>query len=191
MRARLPLRRLWAPCAWTGLLLPPAAAHDGPPYPILVDEVVAGWTISVWADPDVGTGTFYYYVAPPAGRGPLDVRIEAISVPAEPRSPAVAGTSEPARPREPFQQIGTLEFGHRGRWPTRFVVHPSGSENVLGELTFDLDVTPPGLGPRDVLLYGFPFLLIGGLWLRVLLAQRAYERAHPDPPRARPPDHAS
>ena len=31
-----------------------AAAHDGPPYPILVDEALDGWTLSVWADPDVG-----------------------------------------------------------------------------------------------------------------------------------------
>lgn len=191
MSRRARLETLWAGVAWLTLLAPRAAAHDGPPYPILVDEVVAGWTLSVWADPDVGTGTFYYYVAPPEGRGALDVRIEAISVPEEPRSPPAAGLSEPADARDPYQQIGTLQFGHRGRWPTRFVVHPNGSDSVLGELAFDLDVTPPGLGPLDILLYGFPFLIIGGLWMRVLLAQRAYDRAHSAAPRPAAGDHAS
>jgi len=165
------------------LLALPALAHDGPPYPILVDEQVAGWTLSVWADPDVGTGTFYYYVSAPPGQAADALRIQAISVPADGAAPQVTGQSEPAQAHEPFQHVGTLEFAYRGKWPTRFVILAGEAESmVLGELAFDLDVTPPGLGALDILWFAFPFLAIGGLWLRVLLGQRAHDRAHSHTP---------
>ncbi|MGV3720338.1 MAG: hypothetical protein ACO1SX_05450, partial [Actinomycetota bacterium] len=40
----------------------PALAHQGPPYPIIVDRAVGPYTFTVWADPDVGTATFYMNV---------------------------------------------------------------------------------------------------------------------------------
>ena len=46
------------------LLIPATArAHDGPPFPILVDQKVGPCMISVWTDPDVGTGTFFVIVS--------------------------------------------------------------------------------------------------------------------------------
>ena len=35
-------------------------AHEGPPYPILVDKTLGPCVVSVWSDPDVGTGTFFF-----------------------------------------------------------------------------------------------------------------------------------
>jgi hypothetical protein len=160
------------------LLAAPAAAHDGPPYPIFVDESIESWTVSIWADPDVGKGTFYYYLTAPAGRAPEEVRLRVTSAPEDGSSGEVSGLSEPARAPEPFQQLGTLEFERRGLWRTRFFLERTDDPStVLGELTYTLDVTPPGLGRVDILWFAFPFLLIGGLWLRVLLAQRAHRRA--------------
>ena len=58
---------------------PPALAHQGPPYPILVDRVMGPGVVSVWADPDVGTGTFYITVeAPPGRRLPANLTVEAV-----------------------------------------------------------------------------------------------------------------
>jgi hypothetical protein len=162
--------------ACAALLASPAAAHDGPPYPIFVDEAVGDWTLSVWADPDVGTGTFYYYVTAPAGHAADELTVEAIAVPADATTAEVTGESVRAEPGEPFQLIGTLAFDHRGTWHTRFVVRAGGA--LRGELACDLAVTPPGLGTFDLLWFSFPFLVIGGLWLRVLLAQRAHDRAN-------------
>lgn len=160
------------------LFAPRALAHDGPPYPIFVDENIADWTVSVWADPDVGTGTFYYYLTAPRGHKTDEVIVRAISSPEDGKSPEVAGESEAAKPTEPFQQIGKLQFHHRGYWTTRLVFERTGEEGApLGELTYRLNVTPPGLGKVNLLWFSFPFILIGGLWLRTLLAQRAHERA--------------
>src|SRR5690606_31855498 len=60
--------------AWllvAGLLLPaPVRAHEGPPFPIIVDERVGPYVVSVWTDPDIGIGTFFVVLEPP-GDDPL------------------------------------------------------------------------------------------------------------------------
>ncbi len=181
---RSALRVAAALAASLALLAPRAAAHDGPPYPIFVDEEVGGWTVSIWTDPDVGVGTFYYYVDGPGGAPSSDLLVRVTSSPLDGRSEEVTAASVVAEPGEPFQLVGELPFHHRGLWDTRFAFELPGGA-ALGELSYELDVTPPGLGAFDVLWFAFPFLALGGLWLRALLAQRAYDReggaADPDP----------
>lgn len=154
---------------------PSAAAHDGPPYPILVDERVGEWTFSVWADPDVGTGTFFVYLEPPPGRGPDEVRLEIRSVDGRELVPDEVATSTLAEPGEPFQHVAEVEYAHRGTWPTTFTLRATDGR-ALGVRAYDLEVTPPGLGPFDLLWYAIPFVAIGAIWLRALLAQRAHDR---------------
>lgn len=161
--------------AGCALLAPRAAAHDGPPYPIFVDEDVGGWTVSIWTDPDVGVGTFYYYVVGPAGDPSTDLAVRVSSSPQDGRSEEVTAVSVLAEPGEPFQLVGELPFHHRGLWDTRFAFERAGGD-VVGELSYELDVTPPGLGAFDLVWFAFPFLALGGLWLRALLAQRAHDR---------------
>lgn len=169
---------LWAVATLSG----PAGAHDGPPYPVLVDESIAGWTVSVWADPDVGEGTFYYYVDAPLGRSPSDLCIEVIAQRSDPSSsqaPSVArGESQRAPARTPYQQVGRVIFTERGSWNTRFVLRDGDANDPpIGELACELDVTPPGLGPIELTWYAIPFIICVGLWLRMFLAQRRYDRA--------------
>lgn len=156
----------------------PSFAHDGPPYPIFVDEPLRDWTISIWTDPDVGTGTFFYYVDAPPGRSPSELVVRVSARSPEDLTDAVSASSVLAEPGEPFQLIGELEFAHRGIWQTNFRFEregPNGPE-LLGELNYPLDVTPPGLGTIDILWFAFPFLAVAGLWVRALLAQRAFDR---------------
>ena len=163
---------------------PLAAAHKGPPYPIFVDQVFDGWKLSIWVDPDVGTGTFYYYIDPPAGHSCDEVCVDVASTPGDGTCPGVSGTSVPARAKDAFQQIDVLKFHHRDTWPTHFTFRPRAPGAApLGELDWDLDVTPPGLGAFGIIWFALPFAAVGGLWLRALLAQRAYDRANPvNPP---------
>ena len=151
------------------LAAPPAMAHDGPPYPILVDEPVAGHVLSVWADPDVGEGTFYLYL-PAEEESPdpaLSVRLHA-----RPLDGAFAERSSAATPAEgrvPYQRIATLEFPDRGRWNVRFVLEtPEG----LGEVATDVDVTPPG-GRFGFVWLLSPFLLFGFVWLKAFFDRRS------------------
>lgn len=169
------------PLAVLALCVAPALAHDGPPYPILVDEAVAGLTLSIWADPDVGQGTFFYYV-----EGPLEgLEIEAVSRPlsAPPRdttgadwsSIEVRELSSPAQTGAPYQLIGELPFAYRGSWRTDFIVRRPDGE---GRLSYDLDVTPPGLGLLYLLWYAVPFATAAAIWLRVLVARGSRRDAH-------------
>lgn len=152
-------------------------AHDGPPYPILVDEVAGGFVLSVWADPDVGEGTFFYYVEAPPGRSASEVSIDVASSSASEPATTVRGVSSPAPGDAPYQHLGTLPFTHRGTWNTTFVLRATDAERTaLGELSVDLDVTPPGLGAVELLWFAIPFVTVGALWLRIFLAQRAHDR---------------
>ncbi|MBO0721927.1 MAG: hypothetical protein J2P41_13975, partial [Blastocatellia bacterium] len=45
-----------------------ASAHEGPPFPIIVDKNIGPCVLSVWADPDVGIGTFFIILDPLPGK---------------------------------------------------------------------------------------------------------------------------
>src|SRR5690606_18304045 len=47
-----------------------ANAHEGPPFPVLLDEPAGDVLVSVWADPDIGDATFYIIVETPEGEPP-------------------------------------------------------------------------------------------------------------------------
>ena len=64
-------RAFWFEGVLSGILLlcclPLARAHTGPPTPILVDHMIGPYLVSLWAHPEVGTGTFFIRLEPPLG----------------------------------------------------------------------------------------------------------------------------
>src|SRR5580704_903265 len=71
--------------AWMG---PSALAHNGPPFPIIENRPVGPVTISVWTNPDVGTGSFFVLVDPPAGgKVPNDLKVDVAVQPLSGRLP--------------------------------------------------------------------------------------------------------
>ena len=50
-------------------------AHEGPPFPLFVDQKVDRYVVSVWTDPDVGTALFFVIVNAPDLPADLHVRI--------------------------------------------------------------------------------------------------------------------
>lgn len=143
-----------------------AGAHDGPPYPILVDKPLGPSVASVWADPDVGTGTFFIILEPTQGDTiPDDLKVEIAVQPANGRLPEAAHAAEREGVRGRVQYKAEVPFDAQGLWHVRVALQsPRGG----GEIKTDVEVTPPGLGRWDLLLYLFPFLLIGALWLRAV-----------------------
>ncbi len=161
--------RAWLPVVFAALLARPAAAHDGPPYPILVDEPILGAKLSVWADPDVGVGTFYLYFedaedgfSPP----PIRVGVRPLDEQREERSFEAAVPGEKA----PYGRIAEVEFDHRGPWRVRFLLDETPGQR---ELALDVDVTPPGLGAFNLIWFLSPFLAVGLLWAKVVLSKRS------------------
>jgi hypothetical protein len=147
-----------------------AQAHEGPPYPVIVDQAVGRFVVSVWADPDVGTGTFFIILEPPKGQAlPDDISVE---LGVQPVSGRLAETHYNAirdGVRDRVQYKAEVPFDRQERWRVRFILQSSqGSE----ELSSDIEVTPPGYGRWDLLIYLFPFLAVGALWLRAIFRGR-------------------
>ena len=147
-----------------------ADAHEGPPYPIIVDKPIGPCVVSVWADPDVGIGTFFIILESP-GDGPIPegVKVEIAVQPVSGRLPEVRHPAirEALRGRVQFKV--EVPFGAKELWRVRVRLQ---SDRGGGEATTEVEVTPPGLGSWDLLLYLFPFILIGLLWLKGFLRER-------------------
>jgi len=149
--------------ALAAVLLAPAAAaaHTGPPFPILMDEKTGPYKVSVWAHPDVGVGTFYVFVEVIDGGSTQDVKVSVGVRPTSGRLPEAVYPAERqvAGRREPF--FVEVEFDAEEPWQVRVQLEgPRGK----GELSTEVEVTPPGLGRGDFFLYLFPFVLLAGLW---------------------------
>jgi hypothetical protein len=151
---------------WIAIVLllgaPPARAHQGPPFPIVEDQRAGPYTVSVWTDPDVGTGTFFVILNPPAkirvriGLQPVSGRLPEKIYEAEFQSDARYFTTAPLDKAE--------------MWRVRVLLDsPKGG----GELKAEVEATPDGtLGPWASLIYLLPFVGVGLLWLKAAMRRR-------------------
>ena len=150
---------------------PVASAHEGPPFPILMDQPVAEYSISVWADPDIGDALFYIVVESPQGKRPQSVPSVALWV--EPVSGRLERVTYDARQMslksqlqfevKPYFDVGDM-------WTVGIQVTAPGGGS--GEITAEVESTPPGYGLWDFALYLFPFVLLGGLWVFAMIRRR-------------------
>ena len=156
---------------WPGILLlllmmlPVAArAHNGPPFPIIENKKVGPCIVSLWTHPDVGTGAFYVFVEPaPGGTVPDDLKIQIAVQPATGRLPEASYSAERVKSRDQMQYNAMADFDRQELWRVRLIVQ---SAQGSGEATTQVEVTPPGFGRWDLLLYLLPFLLVAFLWFR-------------------------
>jgi len=151
-----------------------ASAHEGPPYPILVDKSLGPSSASVWADPDVGTGTFFVILEPPPGGAlPEDIKVEIAVRPADGRLAEAVHAASREDVRGRVQYKAEVPFDAEGPWRVRVMLQSAGGG---GEIATDVEVTPPGLGRWDLLVYLLPFAAVGVLWLRAVVGRRNRRR---------------
>ena len=153
------------------LLLPlRVTAHDGPPFPLIVDQRVGPWIVSVWTDPDVGAGTFFVMPSAAAGGAvPEDLKVQVSVQPVSGRLPEVTYSAAREDLRNQLQYKSVVQFDAQEMWKVR--VHLSSSQGE-GEVSGTVEATPPGLGRWDLLVYLLPFLAIGFLWLMAIIRKR-------------------
>ena len=148
------------------LLAAAAEAHQGPPFPILVDRPVGPYRASVWTDPDIGTGTFFVVLEPPKGAEdrplprPSAVRIAVR--PASGRLTEAVYTAQPQKVSYGERYFAAVPFDRGEMWRVRVEIRsPQGG----GDLSAEVEATPDGtIGPIGLLVYAFPFLALGFLW---------------------------
>jgi len=147
------------------LLLPTAAsAHNGPPFPIIENKKVGPCIVALWTHPDVGTGAFYVFVEPaPGGTIPDDLKIKIGVQPVTGRLPETFYEATRVKSHGSVQFNAQADFDRQELWRVRLVLN---SSQGGGEATAQVEVTPPGFGRWDLLLYLLPFLLVAFLWFR-------------------------
>lgn len=157
------------------LMLSSASAHTGPPFPVLVDVSAGDDILSVWADPDIGEATFYIVLETPDGDAPPEPeRVSLWVQPISERLPRVSYPAERQRARNRLQYYAEPQFDQRDFWTVGFVIERAGGDAV--EILTQVESTPPGTGPWDLLIYLFPFAFVGVLWLMALSRMRRRRR---------------
>ncbi len=156
-----------------------ASAHDGPPYPIVSNQLLGRYRISVWTDPDTtddGTaGGQFWVMIDPARAGdvvPSDVQALVSIRPLDRAGTALTSRGAPVN-NDPARQFATVVMDHEGR----FAVHVD-IESASGRVSVDAEVQATyDLRPTRFMLviYLLPFLLAGFLWTTLLVRRR---RAH-------------
>ena len=158
------------------LMLPaPATAHNGPPFPIIENRQIGPCIVALWTHPDVGTGAFYVFVEPvPGGTVPDDLKITIGVQPVTGRLPERFYEAARVKSHGPLQYNAQAEFDRQELWRVRLVMQSSLGG---GEVTAPVEVTPPGFGRWDLLLYLLPFLLLAFLWIRGISRARRRRNA--------------
>jgi hypothetical protein len=160
--------------AWMIVLALPAAAHNGPPFPIITDQRVGPCVLSLWVHPDIGTSPFFVLVNPPSGASvPDDLRMK---IGVQPESGRLAEVVYPMWREKLRGQIefkAEVQFDAQEFWRIRLVVD---SSQGGGEALSRVEATPTGFGQWDLLLYLLPFLAVGFLVFRGMAKKRGYRK---------------
>ena len=155
------------------------AAHDGPPFPIVSNQISGPYSISVWTDPDTtddGTpgGQFWVTLEPAGGVKAVPAGTTAtVSIRPLDRNGGAREGRAAADSGDAGRQFVALVMDHEGRFAVRVTVDgPSGRGQVESQVDATYDLRPPrGL----VVLYLLPFVAVGVLWMKVLLRRRRFE----------------
>jgi hypothetical protein len=153
----------------------PAWAHIGPPYPIMQDRKIGPFTVAVWSNPDVGTGSFFVVIDPPPGGSiPTDMKVQVIVQPTSGRLPEKAYDAWRNKLRDHVEFKAAVPFDKEETWRVRVLLS---SSQVSGEADTNVEVTPALLGRWDLLLFLLPFIGVGFLWFKAVSIRRQNRRA--------------
>jgi len=156
-------------------------AHSGPPFPILSDRTVGAYRISIWTDPDTtddgkAAGQFWVVIDAADGKSTIPAGTEAIVTirPLDRDGPTRQGRAEPVN-KSVTRQFVALLMDHEGPFGAGVMIDgPLGRATVDSQANATYALRPaPGL----IGLYLMPFVLVGGLWVKVLLRRRQHRQS--------------
>jgi hypothetical protein len=161
-----------------------AYAHEGPPFPILSNQITGAYVVSIWTDPDTtddgsARGQFWIKVyAAHGGTLPRETRATVTITPLSRPMPAPTRSGAASAVRgDVTNQFAALVMDHEGRFAVHVTIEgPLGRASADAEVDATYDLRPP---PSLILLYLVPFALIGLLWGRLLI--RRYRSKQPTP----------
>jgi len=154
------LRRHVLPLIIVLLLAQTTIAHEGPPFPLFVDQKLDRYVVSLWSDPDVGDALFFVIVNTQSELPP-DLQVQIGVQPASGRLPEAFYKGERESVSGQVQFRALVHFDAEELWRVR--VRLQSSQGTAETIT-TVEATPPGYGRWDLLVYLLPFLAVGVLW---------------------------
>jgi hypothetical protein len=156
-------------------------AHSGPPFPIVSDQIVGAYRVSIWTDPDAtndgaAAGKFWVMLQPASGqsrRVPAGTHVEVTIKPLDRANGELTGRAAPVN-GDAGRQFVALLMDHEGRFSVRV--------NVTGPLAdVRLETTADAtydLRPQPILTIVFilPFVLAGIVWGKLLIRRRIHRQ---------------
>lgn len=134
--------------------------HEGPPFPLFVDQQLDPYVVSVWTDPDVGEALFFVIVSSSQAL-PADLRVQVGVQPVSGRLPEAVYSGERESVQGQVQYRALVHFDQEELWRVRVRLESAGGS---AETMATVEATPPGYGRWDLLVYLLPFLGVGLLW---------------------------
>jgi hypothetical protein len=154
-----------------------AAAHKGPPFPLIEDRRVGPYVVDIWTDPDIGTGRFFVVLAPPKGQAevPRPTQVRVIVEPVSGRLAPAEHTAERTKSNKGYRYLAAVPFDQGEWWNVAISIGwPGGGETLSAKV----EVTPDGqIGPVGVVVFALPFFIVGFLWFKAARRQRQLRRA--------------
>ena len=156
------------------------SAHSGPPFPIVEGRLVGAYKVEVWTDPDVtddqtAAGKFWVTVRPAAGGATIpDATQVQVSI-----KPLDRGGAERTGRAERLngdiqRQFVALLMDHEGPYGVHVRIDgPLGAADVDASTDATYDLRPR---PILMLLFAAPFVLIGFVWGKLLIARKMAAR---------------
>jgi len=128
----------------------------------------------VWANPDTGIGSFFVVIDPPKGGSvPNDMKVQVAVQPVSGRLAEQSYDAWREKLRDRVEFKADAPFDKEEEWRIRILLT---SAQVSGEIDTNVQVTPPGLGRWDLLLFALPFLGVGVLWFKAMATKRENRR---------------
>ena len=167
-----------------------ALAHSGPPYPAISARTTGAYIVTVWTDPDTtddGSAQGKFWVTLQAVKGQKAVAGETrvdVSVRATDRQPATPATvrAEPVK-NDPSTFYAALPMDHEGPYAVHVAIDsPAGHAALDCEVQATYDLRPSRF---LLILYVAPFLVVGFLWAKLLVARRRAKRPTGSPAASR------
>jgi len=152
-----------------------ASAHNGPPFPIITDQRIGPYTVSLWTHPDLGIGTFFVLInPPPGGVVPKDLKIQIGVQPATGRLPEAVYSAWVEDLHGQVEYKAEAQFDQQENWRVRLTL---ASSIGGGDAWSQVVPTPAGFGRWDLLLYMLPFLGVGFLWITAMAKRRKLRKS--------------
>ena len=180
--SRCSILRALVVAAGAVLALPRVAqAHLGPPFPVITDQPVPGYKLTVLTNPDTTQAVAYVVLErTKTGSAPDVASVDLWIQPLDHHASRASYDTTKEFSRDSLRFYAQPNFDQVGKWYLGANVHFA--NGVTYRFITNVDATPPGIGRWGLLLFAAPLLAFGVLFVLVV-SRRKRARAQRRTPR--------